>query len=88
MIAASSVTAMRRRVWPHLEATMDTPLETALTWHKLDGVRCWVDPQVPVAIVDDSMAPQTDDDPVEDYILQDIIRFAGRPGPTLLLAQA
>ena len=62
------------------------PVATRLTWHKLDGVRCWVDPQAPVAIVDDSMAPQTGHDPVEDYILQDIIRFAGRPGPALLLA--
>ena len=78
----------RAALWPHLAGSPDMPVATRLTWHKLDGVRCWVDPQAPVAIVDDSMAPQTGHDPVEDYILQDIIRFAGRPGPTLLLAPA
>ena len=74
--------------WPHLAGSPDMPVPTRLTWHKLDGVRCCVNPEVPVAIVDDSMAPQTGHDPVEDYIRQDIIRFAGRPGPTLLLAPA
>ena len=42
----------------------------------------------PVAIVDDFMAPQTGRDAEADYIKQDIIRFAQRPGPTLLLAPA
>ena len=74
--------------WPHLEAPMDLTPDTPLTWHKLDGVRRGVHPEVPVAIIDDSMAPQTGHDPVEDYIGQDIIRFAQRPGPTLLLAPA
>ena len=74
--------------WRHLESPMDLPPDAPLTWHKLDGVRFCVDPQVPVAIVDDSMAPQTGHDPVDDYILQDIIRFAQRPGPTLLVAPA
>lgn len=74
--------------WPHMEAPMQPPPDAPLSWHKLDGVRRSVDPAVPVAVVDDSMAPQTGHDPVEDYIVQDIIRFAQRPGPTLLLAPA
>ena len=74
--------------WRHLEGSMDLPPDAPLTWHKLDGVRHCVGPQVPVAIVDDSMSPQTGHDPVDDYILQDIIRFAQRPGPTLLVAPA
>ena len=48
----------RAALWPHLEAPMDLTAVTPLTWHKLDGVRCGVHPEVPVAIVDDSMAPQ------------------------------
>ena len=77
----------RAERWRHLEGSMVFPDEP-LTWHKLDGVRSCVDPQVPVAIVDDSMAPQTGHDPVDDYILQDIRRFAQRLGPTLLVAPA
>ena len=73
--------------WPRLSASIE-PFDTPLTWHKLDRVRSGVDPETPVAIVDDSMAPQTGHHPVEDYIGQDILRFAQRPGPTLLLAPA
>ena len=76
----------RAALWPHLEAPMDLPPDAPLTWHKLDGVRCGVHPEVPVAIVDDFMAPQTGRDAEANYIKQDIIRFAQRPGPTLLLA--
>ena len=68
--------------WPHLEAPMDLTAITPLTWHKLDGVRRGVHPEVPVAIVDDFMAPQTGRAAEADYIKQDIIRFAQRPGPT------
>ena len=74
--------------WPHMEAPMELPPAAPLSWHKLDGVRCGVDPTVPVAIVDDSLAPQRGHDPVEDHIHHDILRFAQRPGTTLLLAPA
>ena len=74
--------------WPHLEAPMDLTPDAPLTWHKLDGVRRGVHPEVPVAIVDDFMAPQTGRAAEADYIKQDIIRFAQRPGPTLLVAPA
>ena len=72
--------------WPRLSASLE-PFDTPSTWHKLDRVRCGVDPETPVAIVDDSMAPQKGY-PVKDYIHQDILRFAQRHGPTLLLAPA
>ena len=78
----------RAALWPHLEAPMNLPPNAPLTWHKFDGVRHCVDPQVPVAIVDDFMAPQTGRDAEADYIKQDIIRFAQRSGPTLLVAPA
>ena len=78
----------RAALWPYLEAPMDLPPDAPLTWHKLDGVRRGVHPEVPVAIIDDFMAPQTGRDAEADYIKQDIIRFAQRPGPTLLLAPA
>ena len=73
--------------WPRLSAS-PAQVGTPLTWHKLDRVRCGVDPETPVAIVDDSMAPQTGHDPMDDHIVQDIVRFMQRPGPTLLLAPA
>ena len=78
----------RAALWPRMEASLDLSPGAPLTWHKLDGVRHCVTPEVPVAVVDDSMAPQLGHDPVEDYIGQDLIRFAQRPGPTLLLAPA
>ena len=78
----------RAALWPRMEASLDLSPGAPLTWHKLDGVRHCVTPEVPVAVVDDSMAPQLGHDPVEDYIGQDLIRFAQRPGPILLLAPA
>ena len=75
--------------WPHLEAPMDLTAITPLTWHKLDGVRARRSPGGPGG---ESwmifMAPQTGRAAEADYIKQDIIRFAQRPGPTLLVAPA
>lgn len=69
--------------WPYLEA----PPNYLRHWHKLDAVTCWVDPDVPVAVVDDHLAPQ-EFSTVDEHILQAIRIFLERPGPTLLVAPA
>ena len=69
--------------WPYLEA----PPNYLRHWHKLDAVTYWVDPDVPVAVVDDHMAPQNLS-PMDEHILNAIQLFLERPGPTLLVAPA
>ena len=69
--------------WPYLEA----PANYLGYWHKLDAVTHWVDPDVPVAVVDDQLAPQAFST-VDPHILNSIDAFLARPGPTLLVAPA
>ena len=75
--------AARGVKWPYLEA----PPNCLRHWHKLDAVTCWVDPDVPVAVVYDQMVPQ-EFSTVDEHILHAIRIFLERPGPTLLVAPA
>ena len=48
ILFAQGAELARAALWPHLEAPMDLTPDAPLTWHKLDGVRRGVHPEVPV----------------------------------------
>ena len=76
----------RARDWPFLMAPQTCG---PYRWDRLNDIAAWVDPHVPLAVVDVNMAPWVFPDKcvaVYEPVRESIPRFLRRPGPTLLLA--
>ena len=74
--------------WPFLSEGM-RDLPDPLPWRKLEPVRHWIAPDLPVAIVDDDLPPQGEclmDHP--ESFSSTVERLRNRPGPLLMMAPA
>ena len=89
---AHSAALTRAAAWPYLAAP--SPRDPR-RWSRLRAVTAWIDPDAPVAVVDEHMAPQLQvcpqDSgyvPVYPPVRDTVPLFLRRPGPTLLVAPA
>ena len=83
---AHSAGLHRAQDWPFLMAPQTCE---PYRWHRLNDVAAWVDPHVPLAVVDVNMAPWVFPDEcvaVYEPVRESIPLFLRRPGQTLLVA--
>lgn len=73
--------------WPHLAHRHDMTVDIQGShYFKIDVVRAWVAPDVPLALVDIHLPSPHADHPEGQDKWRSVVKFLERPGPTLLVS--